>query len=51
MTEKELITRLKKLNIDITEKQLNQLNKYYELLVEWNQKMNLTGITKKEDVY
>ncbi|MGL6249243.1 MAG: 16S rRNA (guanine(527)-N(7))-methyltransferase RsmG, partial [Culicoidibacterales bacterium] len=33
------------------EQQLQQYNRYWELLVEWNEKMNLTGITEKEDVY
>ena len=51
MTEKELVTKLKELNIDITQEKLDQLNRYYELLIEWNQKINLTSITKKEDVY
>ena len=31
--------------------QLNQFETYYELLVEWNEKMNLTAITDKEEVY
>ncbi len=51
MSEKEFVEELKKININITELQLNQLNKYYELLVEWNKVMNLTGITEKKDVY
>ena len=50
MTENSFIEELKKINIDISELQLKQLNKYYELLVEWNEKINLTAITKKEDV-
>ena len=37
--------------IDLTEKQLEQFNKYYELLVAWNEKINLTAITEKEMVY
>lgn len=39
-------------NIDITltEKQTQQFLRYYELLTEWNQKMNLTAITEYEDV-
>ena len=45
------IEELKNLGIEIDDTKLNQLEKYYELLVEWNEKMNLTGITKKEDVY
>lgn len=51
MTKNEFIEELKKLNIIITLEQLNQLDKYYELLIEWNNKINLTRITKKEEVY
>ena len=47
----EFIENLKKINIKITEEQLNQLEKYYQLLIEYNEKMNLTGITEKEQVY
>ena len=39
------------MNITITEEQLNQLDLYYNLLVEWNEKINLTRIIKEEDVY
>lgn len=31
--------------------QLQQFATYYELLVSWNEKMNLTGITEREAVY
>ncbi|UOQ83794.1 16S rRNA (guanine(527)-N(7))-methyltransferase RsmG [Gracilibacillus salinarum] len=37
--------------IEITDKQLQQFERYFELLVEWNEKMNLTAITEKEEVY
>ena len=37
--------------IGLTEKQLNQFEEYFRLLVEWNEKMNLTAITEREDVY
>ena len=30
---------------------MEQLNRYYELLVEENEKVNLTRIVEKEDVY
>lgn len=45
------LDELKKLNINPNEKQLDQLHKYFELLVEYNKVMNLTGITEEEDVY
>ena len=51
MTQNEFINELKKLNIELTNKQLEQLNTYYELLVEYNKVMNLTGITEKNQVY
>ena len=51
MTISNFIEELKNIGIEIDDTKLNQLEKYYELLVEWNEKMNLTGITKKEDVY
>lgn len=51
MNKELFVEELKKLNIDITEEQLSKLNKFYELLIEWNEKINLTRITEKEDVY
>lgn len=47
----EFIESLRKLNIDITSRQLEQFEEYYNLLVEWNEKINLTRITFKDDVY
>lgn len=35
---------------ELNEYQLNQLKKYYELLAEWNKKINLTAITDKQGV-
>lgn len=51
MKQNEFISELKKLNIEINNKQLEQLNTYYELLVQYNKVMNLTGITEQEQVY
>lgn len=51
MREDQFIEELKKLDIKISDKQLFQLNKYYELLVEYNKVMNLTRITEKDEVY
>ena len=36
--------------ITLTDKQIEQFLQYYEMLVEWNQVMNLTAITEYEDV-
>ncbi len=41
---------LKEWNIEPSEQQLLQLEKYYEILVEKNKVMNLTAITEYEDV-
>ena len=51
MNEKEFITELKKLNIEVTPLMIERLEKYYNLLIEYNQKINLTRITEKQDVY
>mgnify|MGYP004465253831 FL=1 len=45
------IEETKKLGIELTSQQLEKLNQFYELLISWNQKMNLTRIIEKEDVY
>lgn len=41
---------LEKLGISLSEHQFEQFLQYYELLIEWNKVMNLTGITEFEDV-
>ena len=33
-----------------SEEQLQQFQTFYQLLIEWNEKMNLTAITEKEEV-
>lgn len=47
----KFIEQIKKLNIEVNSKKLEQLEKYYNLLIEYNEKMNLTGITEKKQVY
>lgn len=42
---------LREKGIILTNSQLNQYEEYYKILVEWNEKMNLTAITDKEEVY
>ena len=51
MTKEEFIEELKKINIELSEDQLNKLDKFYNLLVEWNKKINLTRIIEEKDVY
>ncbi len=47
---KTLYDRAKDLGIVLTERQLAQFEKYYELLIEKNKVMNLTAITEPYDV-
>ena len=41
---------LKELQIELSDKQINQFLQYYELLVETNKVMNLTAITEFDEV-
>ena len=50
MNLNEFISKVKELGIELNDNQINQFNKYYELLVEYNKVMNLTGITEYEEV-
>lgn len=45
-----LVRETKQLGITLSEKQMQQFIRYYELLVEWNSFMNLTAITEYEEV-
>ena len=51
MNQNKFIEEIEKLGIAIDLEKLNKLEKYYELLIEYNKVMNLTGITEKEQVY
>lgn len=51
MKIEEFVNEVEKLGINLTEEQLAKLEKFYELLISWNEKMNLTRITEKEEVY
>ena len=42
--------KAEKSGITLTEEQIEKLRIYYELLVEWNEKMNLTALTEPDDV-
>lgn len=45
-----LLNFIKDYKITLTENQNEQFQKYFELLVEWNEKMNLTAITDESGV-
>ena len=48
---KELLkSGFEQLNIEVSEKQIDMLVRYSQLLVEWNEKMNLTAITDPEGI-
>jgi 16S rRNA (guanine527-N7)-methyltransferase len=51
MNETKFKNSLEEKGISLSPQQLKQFETYYEVLVEWNEKMNLTAITEKEDVY
>ncbi|WP_151733343.1 16S rRNA (guanine(527)-N(7))-methyltransferase RsmG [Paenibacillus tengchongensis] len=42
---------LKQQGIELSSAQLSQFELYYQELVSWNEKMNLTGITERAQVY
>lgn len=46
----QFIEGLEKLNITLSERQISQFLRYYEMLVETNKVMNLTAITEFDDV-
>lgn len=42
--------KLSVFHLDISDLQIRQFYQYYQILIEWNQVMNLTGITEFEEV-
>ena len=49
--ENQFLENLKNHNLELNEQQKQQFKIYAEMLIEWNQKMNLTAIANKEDIY
>lgn len=45
-----LTEKVKELSIVLNDKQIQQFERYYNILVEWNKVMNLTAITEYEEV-
>ncbi|MET3699774.1 16S rRNA m(7)G-527 methyltransferase [Bacillus oleivorans] len=51
MNDTEFHTLLTEKGIPLTQTQMDQFQLYYELLIEWNEKINLTAITERNEVY
>ena len=52
MKPEEFYQRLQEVHgITLSDEQKKQFDQYFHLLVEWNEKMNLTAITDEEGVY
>ena len=51
MNKEEFIRAVEELGININDYQLQQLNNFYKLLKEWNEKINLTRIIEENEVY
>lgn len=51
MNIEEFTSSLAEKGISLSDRQLEQFELYYRMLVEWNEKMNLTSITEKKEVY
>lgn len=48
--EDKFINQLRLLHIQLDKNQIEKFQRYYELLIEWNKVMNLTGITDYDEV-
>lgn len=51
MNRENFINEVLKLGIEVTDEKMNMLKIYYDLLIEWNEKINLTAITERKEVY
>lgn len=51
MNVEQFTSQLAEDGISLSAEQVDQFASYYQLLVEWNQKMNLTAITEEGEVY
>ena len=45
-----LVDSMKKLHINLNDEKCDMFLKYYDMLVSWNEKVNLTSITDFEEV-
>lgn len=51
MNEQQFHDSLLSKGIELSDEQMKQFETYFNLLVDWNERMNLTAITDKKEVY
>lgn len=51
MNIEEFKNKVGRLGIAVTDREIDLLERYYELLIEYNEKINLTAITDKQEVF
>ena len=51
MNKEQFVLEVRSLGIEVTEKKLKKLDEFYNLLILWSEKINLTTITAIQDVY
>lgn len=51
MNPEQFVTELQEKGIELSDRQLEQFTIYFQTLVEWNEKINLTALTSEADVY
>lgn len=51
MNPEQFVTALQAKGIELNDWQREQFSTYFQTLVEWNEKINLTALTEQEDVY
>lgn len=51
MKPEEFYAELAAIGFELSQTQKDQFHRYFELLVEWNEKVNLTAITEESEVY
>src|SRR5699024_892606 len=51
MNVEQFLQALEQKDINLNNRQIEQFSNYFKTLVEWNEKVNLTALTEKEDVY
>ncbi|MUV37941.1 16S rRNA (guanine(527)-N(7))-methyltransferase [Lentibacillus sp. JNUCC-1] len=51
MNPEQFVSALQAKGITLNQQQIDQFAAYYRILVEWNEKMNLTALTEEQDVY